>query len=208
MDVLTHISPGFRFMLAVATALLAVRPALPVEPGIDIAAPRVAITTVNSQAVRFNPSLIIIEQFDHVRWSWLGGIHDTTSGAECLPSPLWSAPLINMSRTFTRLFAEDPEVFDFYCMQHCALGMTGQVVVTREIPLTVTQDGPPDLQLDWSAFGPGRFQILRSTSPAFTAGATTTLTPATGTNATSFLDQTGDTPPEGTAHFYLVMNHF
>jgi hypothetical protein len=43
-----------------------------VEPGVDIAAPRVAITNAGGLNLIFSPSLIRVEQGDYARWNWVG----------------------------------------------------------------------------------------------------------------------------------------
>lgn len=192
---------------AVMAALVTVSggPILAVTPGVDIAAPRVAISTVNGTVLQFSPARIVVEQFDYVRWNWTGGSHTTTSGTSCLADGLWSSALSSITTTFTRFFDDDPFTYPYYCAPHCGFGMTGQVIVTPEIPLTVAANGAA-IQLDWSGAS-GQYRVFRSTSPLFTSGTTTTLTP-TGTTSSSLLDQTVGTPALGTATYYLVMNFF
>jgi len=185
---------------------LATRPALPVTPGVDIATPRVAVSTVNGTVLQFMPARLVVEQFDYVRWNWTGGSHTTTSGASCLADALWTSPLNSITTTFTRFFDDNPAAYPFFCSPHCGFGMTGQVVVTPEIPLIVTASGAA-VNLDWTG-AVGQFRVYRSTSPLFTSGTTTVLTPPGGQATTTFLDQTVGTPPVGTAVYYLVMNFF
>jgi len=195
--------------LAAAFATLTVPPALGVEPGIDIAAPRVAITTVDAATLAFHPSRIVVEQFDHVRWAWTGGTHNTTSAptnTSCVGSGLWSSALTSLTTSFTRQFTELPAILVFFCQPHCSLGMRGQVVVTSEISVLAKESGA-DVQLDWTGGG-GLYRIFRSTSPLFSGGTTTILTGAAGTSALTFVDATAGTPPVGSVHYYLVMNHF
>lgn len=193
-------------LLATAAAALAAPPAFAVEPGIDIAAPRVAISTVDAQ-LAFHPARIVVEQNDHVRWRWTAGSHTTTSGTlPCTANGLWNVPLTSTSTSFTRLFTEPPATFTYFCQPHCGFNMNGQVVVTSEISVLAKESGA-DVQLDWTGGG-GLYRIFRSTSPLFTGGTTTILTGAAGTSALTFVDATAGTPPVGSVHFYLVMNHF
>ena len=197
-----------RFLKAASLAVvlpLATRAALPVTPGVDVAAPRVAISTVDA-VLMFHPARLVVEQFDYVRWNWTAGGHTTTSGSSCLADGFWSSPLNSVTTNFSRLFDDDPAIYPFFCSPHCGLGMTGQVVVTPEIPVTVTANGQA-INLDWTGTV-GQFRVYRSTSPLFTSATTTILTPPTGTNASSFLDQTVGTPPAGSVAYYLVMNFF
>ena len=194
------------FLLATAAVALAARPTFAVEPGIDIASPRVAISTVDA-ALAFHPARIVVEQFDHVRWRWTAGSHTTTSGIlPCAASGLWAAPLNSLNTSFTRQFAELPATFTYFCQPHCGFNMNGQVVVTSEIGVLAKESGAA-VQLDWTGGG-GFYRIFRSTSPLFTSGTTTVLTGATGTSALTFVDSTAGTPPVGGVHYYLVMNHF
>src|SRR6185295_8739471 len=101
---------------------------------------------------------------------------------------------------------DGPGIYPFYCSPHCGLGMTGQVVITPPIPLTVTASSQA-IQLDWTG-ATGQFRVYRSTSPLFTSATTTVLTPPAGQATTTFLDQTVGTPPAGTVAYYLVMNFF
>ncbi|HET8948296.1 MAG TPA: plastocyanin/azurin family copper-binding protein [Candidatus Polarisedimenticolia bacterium] len=186
---------------------VATGPALPVEPGVDIAAPKVAISTVNGTLLQFMPPRLVVEQADFVRWNWTGGSHTTTSGSACgAPSGLWASNLNSLTTTFTRAFIDAPATYPYFCSPHCGLGMTGQVVVTTPIDLRVNTSGA-DVQLDWTGGG-GLYRIFRSTSPLFTSGTTTVVTGASGLQALTFFDQNGGTPPVGGVNFYLVMNHF
>ena len=186
------------------------RPALAVEPGIDIAAPRVAITTVDAATIQFHPAVIVVEQDDYVRWSWTGGSHNTTAAtttSSCVASGLWTMNLNSLSTSFTRQFFDEVGVVPFYCQPHCGLGMRGQVAVTTPIDARAVPAAGGAVQLDWTGGG-GTYRIFRSTSPLFPAATTTVLTGAQGITALTFTDGNGGTPPVGGAFFYLVMNHF
>jgi plastocyanin len=177
-----------------------------VEPGVDIAAPRVAISTANGSTLRFVPSVILVEQGDYVRWNWGNlGAHTTTSGSPCVANMLWSSNLNSTTTQFTRQFSEAPGTLPYFCGPHCGLGMTGQVVVTSVIQLATTDSGGSTL-LSWSGGG-GSYRVFRSDSPLFGAG-TTVLTPGTGTSQTSLLDTTGVPPALDKVVYYLVMNQF
>jgi plastocyanin len=200
-----------RRTLIAAVLVLAVplvgRPVLPVEPGVDIAVPKVAISTVNGTVLQFQPPRLVVEQGDSVRWTWTGGSHTTTSGSTCgVASGLWNSALSSVTTSFTRVFNEAPGTIPYFCSPHCGFGMTGQVVVTTPINLVVTASGS-SAQLDWTGGG-GVYRIYRSSSPLFTSGTTTVLTGATGTQALTFLDQNATNPPAGGVNYYLVMNHF
>ena len=197
-----------RFVLA-ALVVCAGGPALAVDPGVDIAAPRVAISTVDAATIQFHPASLVIEQNDHVLWRWTGGLHNTTSqgAALCTASGLWNSALTSAVTSFQRRFTEPPSTINFFCQPHCGIGMRGSILITTPIAVTATPGALNALQLAWTGGG-GLYRIYRSTSPLFTGGTTTVLTGANGLNAAAFSDSTGGTPAVGTAQFYLVMNHF
>ncbi|HXH28545.1 MAG TPA: plastocyanin/azurin family copper-binding protein [Candidatus Polarisedimenticolia bacterium] len=175
-----------------------------VEPGVDIAVPRVAVSQVGD-ALLFQPASLVVEQGDWVLWKHVGTslTHTTTSGAACAASGLWSATL-GPGTQFMRQFQEAPQGFPFFCMPHCSFGMTGQVKVTSPISLQVADDpGAPNLS--WAGGG-GIYRVYRSDAPGFTGGGTVSLAPDGGNAGTSFTDTTD--PPAGGALFYLVMNKF
>jgi plastocyanin len=198
---------------AVCVLLLIPTPAAAVEPGVDIAAPRVAIAGM-SDAFVFSPANLRVEQGDYVRWRFtgVGSCHTTTSGAVCgQPSGLWNVIIGSPTclggpvQVFTRQFLEAPGTIGYFCSPHCSLGMRGQVSVTTPINLAVTVAGS-DTTLSYSGGG-GLYRIFRSDVPGFTGAGTTVLTPPGGTSVTTFTD-TQSVPAEGRAFFYLVMNQF
>src|SRR5678815_6194891 len=75
--------------------------ALAVEPGVDIAAPRVALTTADGSTLRFVPAAIAVEQGDYVRWIRASGSHTTTSGIPCTADMLWNSSLNSTTTSFT-----------------------------------------------------------------------------------------------------------
>lgn len=195
------------FVTMLGAVLAAARTdALAVTAGVDIAAPRVAMTTANGTTLRFVPAAIVVEQGDYIQWNWTSGAHTTTSGSACVASGLWTSPLNSTTPLFLRQFLETPGALPFFCMPHCGFGMVGQVTVTSPILETSTDAGGAET-LSWTGGG-GTYQVFRSDSPLFTAATTTLLTPAGGTTATTFVDQTGAEPAVDHAFFYLVMNQF
>lgn len=190
--------------IGLGMTLVAAPGALAVEPGIDIAVPRVAITNAGTGGtLTFSPASIRIEPGDHVRWRWVAGFHNTTSGSSCVASGLWNNALTSSVTSFTRQFSGAPGSFPYYCAPHCTV-MTGTVLVTTPIQLTVT-DLAPMAVLSWNGGG-GLYRIFRADNPLFNAA--TVLTPPGGAGGGSFNDTTGELPAEGTAFFYLVMNQF
>src|SRR5262245_18162317 len=108
---------------ALPLLLILACPALAVEPGVDIAAPRVAISLVNN-TLQFHPANLVVELGDHVRWLHSGTllVHTTTSGVPCTANGLWAASL-SPGQRFTRQFLEVPGTIDYFCNPHCLSGM-------------------------------------------------------------------------------------
>lgn len=186
-------------------SLLVPLPARAVDPGVDIAAPRVVTSVVNA-ALAFAPKNPVVEQGDYVRWQNIGaGLHTSTSGPACAVSDgKWDFPLGAGVTTPARLFDETPVVIPYHCNPHCGLGMTGTVTVTGLIDLNATHAGGT-LSLGWTG-GSGRYQVVRSDTPLFVGAATQILPPDggadTGTTFTDALTQ----PAAGKVAYYLVMN--
>src|SRR5437867_682697 len=183
---------------------LASRAARAQTPGVDIAAPRVAVSTV-TDALVFSTANLVVEQTDYVMWQYAGTItaHTTTSGGICgSTTGLWDAPLNSTSKQCTRQFSDTPQVIPYHCTPHCPSGMRGQVTVTGLITATAA-DVSGTLNLSWSG-GSGLYRVFRGVDARFpnTSG-TVVLTPAGGTTATSLTDT--DLPSVGGANFYLVM---
>ena len=173
-----------------------------VEPGVDVAAPRVALSTVDGSTFAFHPANLVVEPGDWVRWSWLGGGHTTTSGPPCVASGLWNAPLNSFSPpTFTREFVESPGLVPYFCSIHCPT-MVGGVTVTTLIDLSA-KDAAGTSTLSWTGGG-GRYLVYRGGAPTFIGAPA--FTPDGGSAGTSFTDATSPSP--GQAWFYLVMNLF
>ncbi|OLD63172.1 MAG: hypothetical protein AUI47_10155 [Acidobacteria bacterium 13_1_40CM_2_68_5] len=192
------------FLCAALSIAVCSGTAVAVEPGVDIAVPRVLISTVDS-ALLFHPARQILEQGDYVRWSpQVASVHTTTSGSPCVADGLWSASLGTVGVNFTRQFLETPQVFPYFCSPHCGFNMVGQVMVTGLIALTVS-DSPGTSTLSWGGGG-GLYQVIRSDNPAFRGPNTATFTPDGGGGGTMFTDLFTPVPAAGAATFYLVMN--
>jgi plastocyanin len=175
-----------------------------VEPGVDIAAPRVAISQV-SDAFIFQPAILVIEQGDWIRWKNVGVSfsHTTTSGFPCVSTGIWNSTLAPGGQ-FTRQFIESPQALPYYCIPHCGSGMTGQVMVTSRILLQAT-DSLGQLMLSWTGGG-GSYRVFKSDIPAFTGAGTVVFAPNGGDAGTSFTDAVE--PSVGGVAYYLVMNKF
>jgi plastocyanin len=182
-----------------------------VEPGVDIATPRVVVSTVDDSLL-FKPAAQKVERGDYVRWQVVAGTtlaHTTTSGSNCVsqcgPPPaspcLWDANLSAASPQFTRQFNEAPGTFPYNCRPHCFSNMIGNVTVTTTIQVTA-QDTAGMLILSWSGGG-AAYQVFRSGQAPFPEPLTP-LTPDGGDTGRSFTDFL--VPDTGAVLFYLVMD--
>ncbi len=205
-------------------ALLA-GPAWSVEPGVDIAAPRVSISTVDDFTVAFHPADLLVEPEDYIRWrhtstSAFPLYHTTTCGARCsalacAAGTTWDVNLTLGTRQFTRQFGvlePAPITVDYFCSPHCLIyGMMGRVILTAPIAVSASY-ASGTLTLTWTGGGAlspdvPRFRVFRSDSPKFLPGAGTLVTTPDGNDTgTSFRDFAS--PAAGAVLYYLVKNKF
>ena len=91
----------------------------------------------------FDPSSQTINVGDTVMWTWGQGTHSTTSGVLCLADDTWNSQLQSSPNTFSVTFGS-PGTFSYFCILHCGLGMTGEIVVqsVTDTP-TVTPSSTP-----------------------------------------------------------------
>ena len=173
-----------------------------VQPGVVAAEPRFALSLVDD-SFRFRPDRQFVEQGDWVLWRNAGSIqsHTSTSGPPCSADGLWSGAL-SPGQQFARLFQEPPGTIPYFCQPHCAIGETGEVVVTPPIHLSVSENLDV-LVLGWDG-GSGLYRVMRGDNPAFTGAGTGSFAPDAGESGRSFTD----TAPAGMggALFYLVTN--
>jgi plastocyanin len=97
---------------------------------------------VSVASFAFTPPALTISEGDTVRWTWVDGIHTTTSGdpGTCTPDGMWSAPLDAGNPSFEVQF-DSAGLFTYFCMPHCSLGMTGEVLVEPAVPVEPTTWG-------------------------------------------------------------------
>jgi len=87
-----------------------------------------AIHEVVQDGNSFNPEVVVIQPGDTVHWTWTLGIHTVTSGSNCVPDGLFDAPLDTGHREFSFTF-DTVGTYDYFCLPHCSMGMTGTVEV-------------------------------------------------------------------------------
>lgn len=76
----------------------------------------------------FKPAQVTIKVGQTVRWTWAGGSHNVVSGTSCAPNGHFKSGAPQAGGTFEHKF-ETAGTFPYYCEPHCAMGMTGEVVV-------------------------------------------------------------------------------
>lgn len=77
----------------------------------------------------FNPPNLTINVGDTVEWVNSGNmIHTSTSGSACDADGTWNSGSVNPGETFLFEFTDEGS-FDYFCIPHCDLGMTGNITV-------------------------------------------------------------------------------
>jgi plastocyanin len=175
------------------------------RPGADAAAPRF-VTSLLDDGFAFTPARLVIEPGDWVLWKHAGAFltHTTTSGAGCLPDGRWRGPLPPGGWFEHRFLVPGGSVLPYFSEPDCGLGTTGQVEVTDEIRLMLSDVAEGTL-LSWSG-GLGSYRVHRSAAPSFVAPGTVITAPDGGENGRTFTDP--EPPPAGQAFFYLVASSF
>lgn len=90
-----------------------------------------AVWNVSVSNTAFSPANLEILAGDTVQWNWVSGSHTTTSGSPCTADGRWNAQLNMSNPTFAFTFTE-AGTYPYFCVPHCAMGMTGSVSVTRD----------------------------------------------------------------------------
>ena len=94
------------------------------------AAIEVDLTTNNT----FSPASVTVKVGQTVRWVWQGGSHNVVSGTKsgevCTEDGNFKSGSPVAGGTYDKKF-EVAGTFPYYCEPHCAVGMTGTVIVTE-----------------------------------------------------------------------------
>ncbi|MEI6127480.1 MAG: plastocyanin/azurin family copper-binding protein [Pseudomonadota bacterium] len=77
----------------------------------------------------FQPKELTVSPGDTVTWKIKAGIHTTTSGASCAADGIWDSGSLSAGQSFSFTFAAAGN-YPYFCIPHCALGMTGMIIVT------------------------------------------------------------------------------
>ncbi len=85
----------------------------------------------------FVPANITINVGDTIEWPNVGNVvHTSTSGVSCTSDGTWDSGNVFPGGSYSFVFTESGE-FPYYCIPHCAIGMTGSVTVEEA---TATDD--------------------------------------------------------------------
>lgn len=119
------------FLLGAALAAIAFSAACSSTTVVDeTAAIEVDLTAENT----FSPQAVTVKVGQTVRWVWRGGSHNVVSGAKagtvCTEDGNFKSGAAVAGGTYDKKF-EVAGTFPYYCEPHCAVGMTGTVIVTE-----------------------------------------------------------------------------
>lgn len=105
----------------------------------------------------YSPANIVIEAGDKVRWDWVGGTHNVTSGAGGIhDGNFYSGPATGDTNfffdvVFSESFLIDHpmanDTYPYYCEPHFGFGMMGSVAVARDACWTHDLDSDADVDL-------------------------------------------------------------
>lgn len=87
------------------------------------------IDTVEMVDDAFVPADITVQEGDTVLWINMGNnVHTTTSGTNCEEDGIWNSGNLNSGEGYGVVFSDAGD-YPYYCIPHCAIGMTGSVTV-------------------------------------------------------------------------------
>ena len=128
------------------------------------------VTIAPGGSLMFSPSSQTINVGDTVTWQWGLGLHSTTSGIPCLADDKWNSSLQVNPTTFSVTFTS-AGTFSYFCLLHCAFGMTGEIIVQEPTSTpTPTATAPPTTTVTPSP--------LPATSTPLRPGVVPTLSPS------------------------------
>lgn len=89
-----------------------------------------AANAVTVKSNQFVPASLTIKAGETVTWTWAGGAHTVTSGANCTADSVFASGLKTTSgATFTHTYAT-AGTFEYFCEPHCAsAAMKGTIIV-------------------------------------------------------------------------------
>lgn len=93
---------------------------------------------ITQSGFTFNPSnLTNVNVGDTIRWVWTSGVHTTTSTTIPAGATSWNAPLTSSNPSF-EYPVQVSGVYDYICIYHASIGMTGSFTVNSPPALTIT----------------------------------------------------------------------
>lgn len=87
------------------------------------------VQNVTLSGTTFSPAHVTIEPGTLVRWTVNDGSHTVTPEDSEQPG-VWTEAALSTGQTFEHLFETPDEVYDYFCVPHQSVGMTGSVTVT------------------------------------------------------------------------------
>lgn len=85
---------------------------------------------INVQDFEFTPNTVDAKSGDTMQWHWVSGTHTVTSGSPCTPDGKFNNAITSGMSTVTYVIpASFSGEIPFFCIPHCAEGMTGNITV-------------------------------------------------------------------------------
>lgn len=111
---------------------------------------------VQATGFEFQPSSLVVQAGDKVRFEWVNGFHTATSGSLCKANGAFNFPLDpgNPKGTYT-VSAGFEGVIPYFCATHCQFDMTGEIHVRRRGDINLDGVvGAADLGMLLGSWGP------------------------------------------------------
>jgi len=150
--------------------------------------------TVQVSNFQFSPSTINAKVGDTIVWTWVSGIHTTTSTTVPAGAAMWDSPMSTSNKTFSYKLTTEG-TYNFVCTFHP--NMTGTITVTAVLPVTlsafnITAVGT-NASIQWHTVNElniAYYNIKRSSDgTTFTDLGQVTAANKTGSNAYNFVDK-------------------
>jgi len=147
----------------------------PVVSGVPSGGGQIFDVSVGLDGFTFTPSTANISIGDTVRWTWFSNGHSVTSGEPCTSDGQFCSPddttcsLSNEPFVYEHTFAQ-AGTFNYFCIAHCVLGMTGVVnVAAAPTPTPIPTPTPTPI--------PSATPSVTPPPPTATPTATATVSP-------------------------------
>lgn len=123
------IHPLLLLLLTACMVLACQDDEMPETPSIDPPQSSQNMHTVEMMGNSFSPRGLTISEGDTVVWTNKGNmIHTSTSGTNCDPDGTWDSGSLSPGESFSYVFSTEG-TFDYLCIPHCEVGMTGSIKV-------------------------------------------------------------------------------